>query len=88
MALKNPDHSDKELLRQYCGWVCQYKDLMSRLQQFDLISRHVRQHIREQGLCSTTGQEVEELLELVLKSSEFNLEACQFAGRLIDFLIE
>jgi len=88
MALETPNHPDKELLEQYCGWVRRYKGLINRLKQFDLISKHVRQHIRENGLCSNTGARVEKLLGSVMELLEFSFEACQYAGSLIDFFVE
>lgn len=59
VALKNPAHPDKELLEKYCGWIRQHKELIERLKQFALISQKVRQHIREYGVCTTTGEKVE-----------------------------
>lgn len=88
MALEIPNHPDQELLEQYCGWIRHYKGLINRLKQFDLISRRVRQHVRENGLSATTGKQVETLLGSVMELLEFSLEACQYAGRLIDFFVE
>jgi hypothetical protein len=88
MALETPNHPDKELLEQYCGWIRQYKALIEKLKQFDFISQHIRQHIREQGICTTTGEQVEALLEAKMKFFKFNMDACEYAGKLIDFVHE
>lgn len=87
-ALKNPEHTDKALLDKYCGWVRQYQELMELLKQLALINQQVRHHVREQGLCSTTGDEVEALLEKAMESSDYNEQACEYAGMLIDFFYE
>jgi hypothetical protein len=83
IALKNPEHPDKLLLEQYCGWIRQHAGIIERLRQLNLISQKVRQHLRE-GICSSTGNEVEAMLE----SLDLDIEACQYAGMLIDFLQE
>jgi hypothetical protein len=88
IALEDPQHSDRELLEKYCGWLFDYKELIECLKQLDLISKHVRKHIRENGLSLTTGQQVEVLLQEAMRSMPFNLNACQYAGRLIDFFRE
>jgi hypothetical protein len=88
IALEDPQHSDKELLEKYCGWLFDYKELIECLKQLDVISKHVRKHIRENGLSLTTGQQVELLLQEAMRSMPFNLNACQYAGRLIDFFRE
>ncbi len=83
MALKNSKHPDKKLLEQYCGWIRQHAGIIERIRQFDLIGGKVRQYIRK-GICATTGNEVEALLE----GLELGIEACQYAGMLIDFFHE
>jgi hypothetical protein len=88
MALETPNHPDKKLLEQYCSWIRQYKELIERLKQYDLISRITRQHIREQGVCTTTGEQVETILEEAMEPLDFNTEACEYAGRLVDFVRE
>jgi hypothetical protein len=87
-ALKNPAHPDKQLLEEYCGWVRNYEELIQRLRQFVLISQNVRRHIREHGICSTSGEQIDTMLETVTKFYGFNLEACEYAGKLIDFVHE
>lgn len=84
VALENPKHPDKELLEKYCGWIRYHKELIERLKQFALISQKVRQHIREFGVCTTTGDKVEAMLEAL----DLDTDACQYAGMLIDFLHE
>ena len=86
--LAGAEHSDKELLKQYCGWLLDYKELIECLRQLDLINKHVRQHIREYGLSSRTGEHVEALLEKAIKSASLNVSACQYAGKLMDFFQE
>ncbi len=88
VAMETPSHPDKELLEQYCGWIHQHKGLIERLKQFDFISQKIRQHIREQGICSTTGEQIEAMLETAMKFLDFNMEACEYAGKLIDFVHE
>lgn len=83
--LTGPETNDKKLLQQYCGWLLDYKELIDYLEQLDVINKQVRQHIREYGLSSRTGEHVEALLETALKSSSFNYLACEYAGKLIDF---
>ena len=87
-AQEDPNHPDKELLKKYCGWMSQHKELLERLQQMALISQKVRQHIRENGICSTTGDQIDTLLEKAMELSSFNQEACEYAGMLIDFFHE
>lgn len=83
VALEDPKHPDRQLLEQYCGWIRQHAGIITRLKQVDLISQKVRQHIRE-GISSATGNEVEAMLE----SFDLGMEACQYAGMVIDFLHE
>lgn len=83
VALEDSKHPDRELLEQYCGWIRQHAGIITRLKQVDLISQKVRQHIRG-GISSTTGDEVETMLE----SFDLGVDACQYAGMLIDFLQE
>jgi hypothetical protein len=85
-ALDNPNHADRKLLEKYCGWIHQYRGLISRLGQLVIISQSVRQHIREQGICRTTAEEVDRLLETAMERLDFDMRACEYAGRLIDFL--
>ena len=87
-AIETPNHPDKELLEKYCGWIRQYKKLMERLKQLDCISQEVRQHVRENGLCATSGEQLDVALDMVMKPFGFNLEACEYAGELIDFVHE
>ncbi len=86
--LDNPKHPDKTLLEKYCGWLVDYRVLIEKLKQLDLISKHVRNHIREQGISSNSGEQVEELLYTAMKGVPFNEVACNFAGKLIDFFKE
>lgn len=88
MALENSKHPDRALLEKYCGWIRQYKELLERLKQMALISQEVRQHIREHGICSTTGDQIDILLESAMELSNFNEQACEYAGMLIDFFHE
>lgn len=83
VALEDPKHPDRQLLEQYCGWIRQHARLITRLKQIDLISKKVREHIRE-GISSATGDEVETMLE----SLDLGMYACEYAGMLIDFLHE
>jgi hypothetical protein len=87
-ALETPNHPDKELLEKYCDWVLQHKNLIERLKQLDCISRETRQFVRENGLCSNSGKYLDVMLETVMKSFIFNLETCEYAGKLIDFVTE
>jgi len=87
-ALGDSKHPDKQLLEQYCGWIRRHKELIDRLQQLDVVSQHVRQHIRENGLSRSTGGLVEKLLYQAMASFALNVEACQYAGMLIDFFVE
>jgi hypothetical protein len=88
VAIETPKHPDKELLEQYCGWIRQHKNIMERLQQFDLISQHTRQYIREHGINSVSGEHLEIVLKSALDSLKFNMGACEYAGQLIDFVHE
>lgn len=88
VAIETPSHPDKVLLEQYCGWIRQHKGLMERLKQFDIISQKTRQHIREHGICTTTGEQVEAILETELRFLDFDMEACEYAGKLVDFVRE
>lgn len=88
VAIETPNHPDKKLLEQYCGWIHQYKELIERLKQFNLISQKTRQHIREYGLCKTTGEQLDTVLEAAMESMNFNMGACEYAGELIDFFHE
>lgn len=88
VALKNPDHPDKKLLETYCSWILQYEELIEQLNQMTLISQKVRDHIREHGISNNTGDRIEKMLEDVLASSKFNMQACEYAGRLMDFCKE
>jgi hypothetical protein len=83
VALEDPKHHDRQLLEQYCGWIRQHAGIITRLKQIDLISQKVRQHIRE-GISSSTGDKLEAMLELF----DLGVDACQYAGMLIDFLHE
>lgn len=84
-AIDNPNHPDKKLLKKHCGWLLEYRELIEQLKQFDLINKCVRQHVRECGLSSHTGDKVEILLHQAMRSVSFNEQACQYAGDLIDF---
>jgi len=88
IALANQNHPDIELLEAYCDWIRQHKELLERLRQMTLISQNVRQHIREHGFCATTGTQVDALLTKAMELSDFNAEACEYAGMLIDFCHE
>ena len=88
MALENPKHPDKALLEKYCGWIRQHKELLERLKQMALISQKVRQHIREHGICTTTGDQIDKVLENAMELLNFNEQACEYAGMLIDFFHE
>lgn len=85
IALGNATHPDKALLEEYCSWIRPYKELLERLKQMMRISQKVRQHIREHGICTTTGDQLDEILEDTLKLSVVNELACEYAGMLIDF---
>jgi hypothetical protein len=87
-ALKSQAHPDKQLLEEYCGWIRNYEEFIQQLRQFVLISQNVRRHIREHGICSTTREQIDTMLEAVMKFDGFNLEACEYAGKLIDFVYE
>lgn len=84
--IDSPDHHDRALLEKHCGWLVNYRELIEQLKQFDLIGKHVRQHVREYGLSANTGQQVEALLDEAMRDVPFNEPACQYAGELIDFL--
>lgn len=86
--LTGPENPDKELLKKYCGWLLDYPELIERLKQMDLISKVVRQHMRDYGLSSETGRHIERLLDDAMKSASFNEHACQYAGMIIDFYNE
>jgi len=88
IALENPKHPDKALIEQYCGWVRQHKEFLEQLRQMAFISQKVRQHIREHGVCSTTGDQIDTVLEKALELSNFNKQACKYARMLIDFCHE
>lgn len=88
VAIETPNHPDKGLLEQYCGWIRQHKGLIERLKQLDFISQNIRQHIREHGLCASTGEHIEAVLEIEMKPLCFNIEACEYAGELIEFISE
>jgi hypothetical protein len=84
-ALESPWHSDKELLESHCGWIYQYKDLLEQLKQMALISQTARQYIREHGICATTGDQLDMALERVIEPLDFNAQACEYAGMIVDF---
>lgn len=88
MAMESPKHPDKALLEKYCGWVRQHKVLLEQLKQMALISQKVRQHIREHGFCTSTGDQIDKVLENAMALSDFNEQACEYAGMLIDFCHE
>ncbi|HNA62597.1 MAG TPA: hypothetical protein PKW79_05940, partial [Rhabdochlamydiaceae bacterium] len=88
MALESSKHPDKALLEKYCGWVRQHKALVEQLKQMALISQKVRQHIREHGFCTDTGDQIDKILENAMALSDFNEQACEYAGMLIDFCHE
>jgi hypothetical protein len=88
IALESSKHPDKALLEKYCGWMRQHKKLLERLKQMAFISQKARQHIRECGICTTTGDQIDMLLEDALELSDFNEQACEYAGMLIDFFRE
>jgi hypothetical protein len=83
-ALKNPNHQDKKILEQYCGWVLKYEKLIDRLKQFVLIGQAVRKYIREQGYRKNTAIKVEETFDLLCLGSD----GYQYAGMIMDFLEE
>jgi len=87
-VIDNPHHPDKELLEKHCGWLVEYRKLIERLKQFDLINKTVRQHVREHGLSSNTAKQVETRLNEAIKEVPFNMTACEYAGQLIDFFKE
>lgn len=87
-VINNPHHIDKKLLEKHCGWLIDYKDLIEQLKQFDLINKCIRQHIRERGLSLSTGEQLEVLLYEAMKGVSFNIIACEYAGKLIDFFKE
>ena len=87
-VIETPSHPDKMLLEEYCPWLLKYKKLIERLRQFDLISRETRQYVRENGLSAKSGEQLENTLDTLTKLAGFNLEACQYAGQLIDFVVE
>jgi len=80
MAIDTPNHPDKELLEQYCGWIQRHRRLIKRLKQLNLISQKTRQYIREYGIRANTEELVEKMLEEKMKFLEFNPEACEYAG--------
>lgn len=88
IAWESPKHPDKALLEKYCGWIRQHKKLLERLKQMSLISQKVRQHIREHGICTSTGDQIDKVLENATALSDFNEQACEYAGMLIDFCHE
>lgn len=88
MALRNSKHPDKGLLEIHCGWVRQYEGFIEQLSQMTLISQKVRQHIREHGISSSTGDQIERMLDDTMDLLEFNAQACEYAGELIDFCKE
>ena len=87
-ALESPKHPNKALIEKYCGWIRQHKELLERLKQMALISQKARQHIRERGICATTGDQIDTVLERATELSNFNEQACEYAGMLIDFCRE
>lgn len=87
-VLTGEEGHDKELLKKHCGWLLNHKELVECLKQFDLINKHVRQHIREYGLSSNTGKYIETLLEGAMRSASLNVNACEYAGKIIDFFDE
>ena len=88
VALKNPNHADRKLLEIHCSWILQYEELMEQLNQMNLISQKVRHHIREHGITNNTGDQIDRILEEALALSRFNIQACEYAGQLIDFCKE
>lgn len=87
-VINDPAHPERKMLENYCGWLLDYKELIERLMEFNHINKHVRQYIREKGISSNTGAEIDVLLEEALKGMPFNKIACEYAGELIDFFVE
>ena len=76
------------MFENYCGWLRKYKRLIERLKQLALISGETRQYIREHGVNSVSEEHLEIVLKTALDSLPFNMEACEYAGQLIDFVHE
>lgn len=87
-VMETKNNPDKELLEKYCGWLPQYKNLIELLKQLDCISRKTRQYIRDNGLHVDTGEEIDKELFEVTSLLGFNWQACQYAGKLIDFVTQ
>ena len=76
------------MFENYCGWLRKYKRLIERLKQLALISGETRQYIREHRVNGVSEEHLEIVLKTVLDSLPFNMEACEYAGQLIDFVHE
>ena len=87
-VINNVNHPEKALLEQYCSWLVDYKGFIEQLKQLDQINRCARQHIREHGISKNTAEQIDIQLEEAIKEAPFNLIACEYAGKLIDFLTE
>lgn len=87
-VMETRNHPDKELLEKNCDWLLQYKSLIELLKQLDCISRNTREHIRENGLCAKTGEQIDQELSDMTSLLGFNWRACQYAGDLTDFVNE
>jgi predicted RNase H-like nuclease len=87
-VITNVNHPEKTLLEKYCGWLVDYKDFIEQLKQFDQINRSVRHHIREHGISTNTGKQIEIQLDEAIKDAPLNMTACEYAGKLIDFFTE
>lgn len=87
-AIEMANHPDKELLEKYCGWIRQYKKIIERLKQLNCISQKAREHIREHGLYANSEEQLDIALDKVTELFSFDLEVCEYAGELIDFVRE
>lgn len=73
----------KELLEQF-GWIRSSQSMLREISEILLIGRIVRQKIRTEHLHKKTAEE----LEQVLQRLDVGTRADQFAGNLLDFIID
>jgi hypothetical protein len=71
-------------LQEKLGWVQYYRPMLQEVSELLLIGKIARQKIRTEGLHKQTAEELDkELQKLPLGG-----RACQFAGKMIDFVTE
>lgn len=82
-GVRKSDAMLKELLEQF-DWIRSYKDMIQEVAELLLIGGIVRQKIRIEGMHKKTSEELEQALQDLVVGERAN----QFAGKLVDFVVE